>query len=78
MIQTYTRHIIEVYKILTDRYCKKVNLQLELHQDDVTRGQLINLRCHYDLRKYSFSVRIVNIWNSLPASMISANDVNTF
>jgi len=25
----------------------------------------------HDLRKYSFAVRVVNIWNSLPDSVIS-------
>jgi len=40
--------------------------------------KLVNSRCHYDLRKYSFAVRVVNIWNSLPDSVISANNVNTF
>jgi len=46
-----------------------------------TRGhnlKLVNSRCHYDLRKYSFAVRVVNIWNSLPDSVISSNNVNTF
>jgi len=73
--------MIEVYKILTERYCKSVNLELELHKKSVTRGhnlKLVNSRCHYDLRKYSFAVRVVNIWNSLPDSVISAYNVNTF
>ena len=73
--------MIEVYKILTESYCKSVNLELELHKKSVTRGhnlKLVNSRCHYDLRKYSFTVRVVNIWNSLPDSVISANNVNTF
>jgi len=72
--------MIEVYKILTCRYCKNVNLHLELHQDNITRGhslKLVNSR-YYDLRKFSFSVRTVNIWNSLPASVNSPNNVNTF
>ena len=73
--------MIEVYKILTESYCKSVNLELELHKKSVTRGhnlKLVNSRCHYNLRKYSFAVRVVNIWNSLPDSVISANYVNTF
>jgi len=56
--------MIEVYKILTDRYCKSVNLELEQHKESVTRGhnvKLVNSRCHFDLRKYSFAVRVVNI-----------------
>ena len=36
------------------------------------------LRYHYVLRKYSFTVRIVNLWNSLPENVISVNTVNTF
>ena len=73
--------MIDVYKILTESYCKSVNLELELHKKSVTRGhnlKLVNSRCHYDLRKYSFTVRVVNTWNSLPDSVISANNVNTF
>jgi len=30
------------------------------------------------LCQYSFAVRVVNIWNSLPDYVISANNVNTF
>jgi len=40
--------------------------------------KLVHLRGHYDLRKYSFTVRIVNLWNSLLEYVISANTVNTF
>jgi len=31
-----------------------------------------------DLRKYSFTIRIVNLWNSLPENVVSANTVKTF
>jgi len=73
--------MIEVYKILTDKYDSNVNIHLERQKDSITRGhslKLIHPRCHYDLRKYSFTVRIVNLWNSLPENAISANTVNTF
>ena len=33
---------------------------------------------HYDLRRYCFSARIVNIWNSLPNSIVDASTVNAF
>jgi len=39
---------------------------------------LLLLLLLYDLRKYSFTVRIVNLWNSLPENVISADSVNTF
>ena len=35
-------------------------------------------RAKYDHRKYSFTSRIVNIWNSLPNWVVSANTTNTF
>ena len=73
--------MIAVYKILTDKYDNSVNLHLEREKDSITRGhslKLVHPRCHYDLRKYSFTVRIVNLWNSLPENVISANTVNTF
>jgi len=39
---------------------------------------LQNHTFHYDLRKHFFSARIVNIWNSLPNSVIDACTVNAF
>jgi len=35
-------------------------------------------RSIYDLRKYYFTNRIVNIWNSLPNSVVTANATNMF
>ena len=43
-----------------------------------TQFEMVHPRCHYDLRKYSFTVRIVNLWNSLPENVISASTVDTF
>jgi len=40
--------------------------------------RLKRFRVKYDLRKYSFSVRVVNIWNSLPNCIVSANTTDTF
>ena len=67
--------MIEVYKILTNKYDSNVNLNLQQSQNSTTRGhnlKIVNSRCHYDLRKYSFTVRIVNTLNSLQESVISA------
>ena len=47
----------------------------------ITRGhslKLVNNRYHYDLRKFPFTPRIVNVWNSLPEIVISADTTNTF
>ena len=73
--------MIEVYKILTNKYDSRVNLYLEKQQDNITRGhslKLVNNRYHYDLRKFSFAPRIVNVWNSLPEIVISAATTDTF
>ena len=61
-----------------------LNLYLEKQQDSITRGsrslKLVNDndRYHYDLRKFSFAPRIVNVWNSLPEIVISAGTRDTF
>jgi len=33
---------------------------------------------HYNLRKFSFSSQVVNIWNSLPDCVVDADTINTF
>jgi len=40
--------------------------------------KLLNHTFHYDLQKHFFTARIVNIWNSLPNSVVYANSVNAF
>jgi len=59
---------------LTNKYDSRVNLYLEKQQDNITRGhslKLVNNGYHYDLRKFSFAPRIINVWNSLPERVIS-------
>jgi len=66
--------MIEVYKILTGGYDVKVCPPL-LHNGNIrARGnskKLETLRSKYDVRKYSFSSRIVKICNSLPDKVIT-------
>ena len=71
--------VVEVFKITHDLYDPDVSLNLAYYSGTVTRGnkyKLINNRFHYDLRKYYFSARIVNIWNSLPNHVVDVNSVN--
>jgi len=81
---TYRRirgDMIEVYKILTNKYDNNVTLDLCLSNCTYTRGNALKLstvRPHLDIRKYSFSVRIVSIWNSLPDSVITSDTINKF
>ena len=62
-------------------YDPDASLKLAYHSDSITRGnkyKLSNHRFHYDLRKYYFSARIVNIWNSLPNHVVDINTINFF
>jgi len=67
------------YEKLPDPLCY---LQFQKkHQDCITRGhnlKLVNHRCHCDLRKYFFCTRMINTWNSLPESVISASTTDSF
>jgi len=70
--------MIDVYKILNNKYDSRVNLYLEQPQNTRSRGhdlKLVNHRCRYDLRKYSYMihVQVANTWNSLPVSVIFAD-----
>ena len=46
-----------------------------------TRGHELKLAkagCRLDCRKYSFSHRVVDLWNKLPSSVVECNTVNSF
>ena len=67
--------MIEVFTILHNYYDLDVAPKLVLNNTSFTRGnslKLINHTFHYDLglRKYSFPARIVNVWNSLPNTVV--------
>jgi len=71
--------MIEVYKLLTNKYDSRVKFYLEKQQDSITRGhslKLVNTRYHCNLRNF-FAPKIVNVWNSLPEIVI-ANTTDTF
>ena len=72
--------MIETYKILTGKY-DMVSPTLTRASSCITRGNDLRLqknRFKYDLRKYCFCNRVVNIWNSLPNYVVSANTTNVF
>ena len=61
--------MIEVFNITKHKYDYKVAPEFIYNINKVTRANDFRLsknRSHYDLRKFSFTNRIVNIWNSLP------------
>ena len=73
--------MIEVFRITHNIYDRTVSPDLPLNERTNTRGnhyKLQNHTFHYDSRKHFFSARIVNIWNSLPNSVVDACTVNAF
>ena len=40
--------------------------------------KLVKDQCRLDIRKYSFSQRILNEWNKLPTDCVIASSVNMF
>ena len=50
-----------------------------LKKDSRTRGHevtLVNDQCRLDIRKYSFSQRIINEWNKFSIDCVTASSVN--
>jgi len=65
--------MIETYKILTGIYDIETAPSLVGVCSSVTRGHSLRLqknRTKCDLCKFSFTNRIVNIWNSLPSYVV--------
>lgn len=57
----------QFFKLAENHYC------LRGHEMKLTKE-----RSRLDIRKHSFSQRIINSWNSLPASVVNAKTVNGF
>ena len=73
--------MIETYKIITGKYQGCVAPSLTKEAVYITRGnefRLQKLWVRYDLRKFRFSSRVINNWNSLPNWFVSADTTNTF
>ena len=73
--------MIELYKILSGKYDVATTPHVTTECNYSTRGndlRLVKSRTKYDLRKYYFTNRVVNIWNSLPNHVVLCDTVNTF
>ena len=73
--------MIEVFKILNGFYDTGVAPILLRNYDTRTRGndlKLMHGRSRLDIKKYSFSSRIVGLWNMLPNSVVLSESVNSF
>ena len=72
--------MIEVFKILRNQLDQETSITLPL-DNNITRGHDLKLykrRVNLDIRKYSFPIRIVNMWNDLPNSVVAALTLNQF
>jgi len=77
--------MIEVFKIVHNFYKLEAAVKLNFNIFSTTRGNKYKLHvqkssCHYNIRKCSFSSRVVglNMWNSLPNDMAESDTINTF
>ena len=73
--------MIETYKIVTGKCDPVVAPTLSKSVSYITRGNNLRLQKHhtrYDLRKYYFNNRVVNLWNSLPNRVLMSDSTNIF
>ncbi len=72
--------MIEVYKMLTEKYDKEVNIQLQRHTGH-TRGSKLKLsktRSRTQFREKIFTSRVTNTWDSLPNDVIETLNTVAF
>ena len=72
---------IEVFKIVNGYEDVDRNMFFKLKEGSRTRGlkaALVKEQCRLDMRKYSFSQRVINEWNKLPNDCVNASSVNMF
>ena len=72
---------IEVFKIVNGYEDVDRNMFFKLKEGSRTRGHkvaLIKEQCRLDMRKYSFSQRVINEWNKLSNDCVNASSVNLF
>jgi len=81
---TYRRlrgDMIEVFKIVTNKYDQAACSNLFDTNPHSTRGhsyKLFKKRANTNPRKYSFTHRVINPWNSLPEWVVEAQNVKQF
>ena len=70
-------HMIELYKIFAGKYDSEITEWIMgkcIERQHDTRNHTFALQqshIHYDIRKFSFSNRIIPLWNSLPDNIVS-------
>ena len=70
-----------MFKILKGYENNDSNIFFEIKESKITRGHnftLVKKQSRLDVRKFSFSQRIINVWNKLSAECVHASSVNMF
>ena len=77
--------MIELYKILNDKYDREAAPFIKLWKDIAPRAgarrnskTLYPQRVKSEMRKHSFAIRVVKSWNSLPEEIVSVPTTNSF
>ena len=74
--------MIQVYKIMHGLNDIKINNLFTMKELEINlRGYSMRIhkeRAHLNIRKYSFTHRVVNTWNKLPMSAVNAPTINRF
>lgn len=72
--------LIQVYKILHEKKSTYPEnfLQLSNREGRTNSLKLFKRRSYKDLRKYTFTSRVVDPWNRLPETVVTSTDVNGF
>ena len=71
----------EVFKIVNGYEDVDRNMFFKFKEGSRTRGNkvaLVKEQCRLDMRKYSFSQRVINEWNKLPNDCVNGSCVNMF
>jgi hypothetical protein len=80
-IRRIKQDLLTCYKILNNLVCLNTSSFFLNNNYIYTRGhkfKLRKLKCKLDVRKYSFSLRVVNIWNNLPSNVVNAKSIDSF
>jgi len=70
-----------IFKIMHNLICINFDDFFALNSFTITRGhdyKLVKPVCNNNARQFSFACRRIDIWNELPADVVSCNTVNTF
>ena len=70
-----------MFKILNGYENIDSNIFLEIKESKITRGHnftLVKKQSRVDVRKFSFSERTINVWNTLSTECVHASSVHIF